>query len=231
VAHRVLLLDITGAEDDALREQLVQGGFIVQSAEDDPYGSARLPDVAVLRASETSRSKLSASLRALPGVPAVVICPRHDEELIVDALEAGADRVLVAPLSRRELIARVAAIAGKSRRARPWPQRPGLFRAGDVEIDAAAHIATKAGRPLSLTPTEFRLLTALARCGGSLVSNEDLIDEVWGASDVDGAHNLRLYVRYLRQKIEDDPARPRLLVNHRSVGYRLAVEPQREATP
>ena len=96
------------------------------------------------------------------------------------------------------------------------------YRVGAVEIDAGSHRAQRGGRSLDLTPTEFRLLLALARRGGEVVPHSELIEEVWRGGSDDGHENLRLYVRYLRRKLGDDPKGPRLVLSHRGQGYALA---------
>jgi len=224
VAQRVLLFESTAARDERLGLQLAQAGFVVQRASDDRGAAPGAPpDLAVLRAEGQTDGWLSRSLGRLSGIPAVVICPAHDEDLIVGCLEAGADRVLVEPVSRRELAARLHAAAGSARRAGPPAQRDGRYYLGDLVIDTGVHRATKGGLPLALTPTEFRLLVALARRAGETVPYLDLISEVWAGADAEHAENLRLYVHYLREKLGDDAGRPRLIVNERGAGYRLCA--------
>jgi two-component system KDP operon response regulator KdpE len=92
---------------------------------------------------------------------------------------------------------------------------------GSLVLNARAHVATLGDRDLELTPTEFRLLAALAGRAGQVVAREELLAEVWGADRVRRDDVLRIYVGYLRHKLGDDPARPRILLNQRGVGYRL----------
>ena len=221
MAQRVLLFESTTAQDGRLGRQLAQAGFVVQRANGTVAGAP--PDLAVLRAEGRVDGWLSRSLRELSGIPAVVICAAHDENLIVGCLEAGADRVLVEPVSRRELAARLRAVAVSARRAGPPPQRDGRYHVGNLVIDTGVHRATKGGRALALTPTEFRLLVALARRAAETVPYPDLISEVWNGTGAEHADNLRLYVHYLRAKLGDDAARPRLIVNERGAGYRLCA--------
>ncbi len=133
--------------------------------------------------------------------------------------------MLAAPLSRRELGARIRAVLAGAGRAKPGTLRPGSYRVGDLIVDTQAHVAAKGGRHLSLTPTEFRLLVALARRSGHVVSYGDLLAEVWDSATDGGTEKLRLYIGYLRRKLQDDPTRPRMLHNHKGAGYRLSAQP------
>ena len=164
-------------------------------------------------------STLCRELRSLTAMPILAFCegPRA-----VECLEAGADCALSEDTSRRVIAARLRALlAAPGLREMPLLERES-YRVGAVEIDAGSHRAQNGGRSLDLTPTEFRLLLALARRGGEVVPHSELIDEVWRGGSNDGHENLRLYVRYLRRKLGDDPKGPRLVLSHRGQGYALA---------
>lgn len=228
MAPHVLLLDLTVPPDRRLGSQLAQCGFVVRAARD-PAGLALFsgrssPRLAVIRIGNAAGADLNRTLRLLADIPAVVVCARRDEDLIVRCLEAGAETVLVAPLSRRELAARLGALLSGRNGSLPGELRSGSrrYRVGDLVIDSDAHAVRRAGREIALTPTEFRLLFALARRAGQAVRHEELLCEVWGPGRVTTPENLRLYVRYLRQKLCDDVEQPRLLISQRGFGYRLA---------
>jgi two-component system KDP operon response regulator KdpE len=99
-----------------------------------------------------------------------------------------------------------------------------LVRAGDLTIDLATRTVSKAGARLVLTPKEFRVLQALAMHAGNVVTHQQLLNEVWGAGHRQDTHYLRIFIRKLRGKIEDNPTRPQLLITELGVGYRLAQE-------
>lgn len=221
-----LLFDVSARPDEELRARLTQCGYLIRVVRDGERAVEQMRDESLcftlIRTDNGDAVELCHGLRPLSSAPLLVVCTESDERTTVLYLEAGADSVLLAPLSRRELAARLSAALGASRPHRTARQ-PRSCRAGDLFIDVDAHLATKRGRMLSLTPTEFRLLVALAMRAGEIVSHAELIEEVWNRDNAQGAENLRLYIRYLRQKLGDDPVKPRLLLTHRGIGYRLVA--------
>lgn len=154
-------------------------------------------------------------------VPIVVLSARVDEADKVTALDAGADDYLIKPFGVGELLARVRATLRRQRQ--PGTNSDGISRFGDVKIDLQARLVTKAGQPVHLTPTEYRLLTTLVANAGRVITNRQLLHEVWGPSNTDNGHYLRVYMGHLRQKLEDDPTQPAYLLTETAVGYRLFV--------
>ena len=185
---------------------------------------ARRFDIVVVSADDPAVAELCSSLRAYSSAPIVALCGRRDETVATRCLQAGADSVLTGPTPRRELTARLFALMAKRSSSQLTAPDGESFRIGDLLIDRDAHLARKANSRLALTPTEFRLLLALARRAGSVVRHTELLSEVWGEADASGSKNLRLYVRYLRQKLGDDRRQPRLLLNQRGIGYKLATD-------
>ncbi len=226
MGNKMFLLDVSNAAGSDLSAQLARCGFVVQviGEIDGALGPIResAAEVAIIRTGETGAVELCRSLQRLTSSPVVVICRRREERLVVRYLEAGADSVLVAPLSRRELAARIGVVLGRRSAVQPAKRPCYAYQVGDLLIDTDTYVVSRAGRSVSLTPTEFRLLVALARGGGEVVSHVDLLSEVWGTTGTEHSKSLRLYIRYLRQKLGDDQARPRVLLNHRGIGYRLA---------
>ena len=226
MASYLLLLDALETPKSDLGEQLSRSGFVFRIARDVESAAdllERAPAaLIVIRAGDVTAIDLSAALRKLCSVPIVVVCANHSKALAIQCLEAGADSVLPECLPRRELAGRIDALL-RSRNAAPRlkPRRREVHRIADLVVNPKAHVVTKAGRRLSLTRTEFRLLAALARREGELVSAADLLTEVWGDTWPGRSDNLRLYIRRLRQKLEDDHRQPRLILNQRRVGYRL----------
>ncbi|MFD1153260.1 two-component system response regulator KdpE [Undibacterium aquatile] len=160
-------------------------------------------------------------VRRWSGVPIIVLSARVSEAEKIKALDAGADDYLTKPFGVGELQARVRATLRRQRQPGSTPDDVVQF--GDVKVDVKARMVTKAGIIVKLTPTEFRLLSALINSAGRVVTNPQLLREVWGPSHAESGHYLRIYMRYLRHKLEDDPTQPRYLLTETAVGYRLLL--------
>jgi len=160
-------------------------------------------------------------VRRWSGVPIIVLSARVSEQDKIKALDAGADDYLSKPFGVGELQARVRATLRRQRQ--PAISLDGILEFGDVKLDMKARMVTKAGRMVHLTPTEFRLLMVLVANVGRVVSNPQLLREVWGPSHSESGHYLRIYMGHLRQKLEDDPTQPRYLLTETAVGYRLLI--------
>jgi DNA-binding response OmpR family regulator len=152
-------------------------------------------------------------------LPVIMLTARTDEADRIVGLELGADDYVTKPFSPRELVARVRTVL---RRGAATGHRPGeRVRFGDVEIDAAARDVRKQGSALKLTAREFDLLLFLARHPRRVFSRDQLMSRVWGYEPAFDSGTVTVYVRRVREKIEDDPARPRYIETVWGVGYRL----------
>ena len=220
--ERVLVVDDEPQIRRALRTALGGHGYAVEVAEDGEGAlaalAARVPDVVVLDLMMPGIDGLEVvrQTRAWSKVPIVVLSARGEERVKVEALDLGADDYLTKPFGLDELLARVRAVL---RRAGA-PQNP-VLTAGDVAIDLARHVVTRRGEEVHLTPTEYDLLRVLATDADKVLTHRQLLERVWGGYASENSQQLRVYVNYLRRKLEDDPARPRLLVTEPGVGYRL----------
>jgi two-component system, OmpR family, KDP operon response regulator KdpE len=170
-------------------------------------------------------------LRGWTKAPIIVLSGRADSMDKVEALDAGADDYVTKPFAMEELLARMRATA---RRAGPLEDQPQV-RLGHLLVDLAAKRVTRdagqaagfpAGQDIRLTPTEWHLLEVLLRNPGKLLSQRQLLAEVWGPGYADAAGNLRLYMAQLRRKLEPDPARPRWLLTEPGMGYRYQPGPE-----
>ncbi len=158
-------------------------------------------------------------LRELTDIPIIMLTAMSREKDVVRGLSAGADDYVTKPFGMAELLARVQACL--RRKASTTEERKTTIVVGDLTIDLARHKVMVRGQPVDLTPTEFRLLAYLARHKGYVIHHERLLTEVWGPEYRDQLDYLRLYISYLRRKIEEDPANPQLIKTERGVGYYL----------
>ena len=159
-------------------------------------------------------------LREWSNTPVIILSVRAGDLDKVNALDAGADDYLTKPFSTVELLARLRVAL---RHAQPAASEP-VYTFGDVQIDLAHRQVTRKGEVLKLTPTEYALLRLLAQHAGRVLTHRQILREVWGPQYVDETHYLRVYFGQLRQKLEENPAIPRLIVTEPGVGYRLAVD-------
>jgi len=184
--------------------------------------AARQPDVVVLDLGLPDMDGVDV-IRALRGwtrVPILVLSARRASEEKVTALDAGADDYITKPFSMNELLARLRAAV---RRTDTLPIAPEmtLVTTDDFTIDLAAKKVHRAGGDVRLTPTEWHLLEILVTNPGRLITQKQLLQEVWGASQSNKTNYLRVYMAQLRRKLEADPSHPRYLVTEPGMGYRF----------
>lgn len=157
-------------------------------------------------------------LRQWSSIPVIVLSARESERDKIAALDAGADDYLSKPFGIGELLARVR--VALRRHGAAQPESP-LLRFADVQVDLLNRQVTRAGEALHLTPIEFRLLATLLGNSGKVLTQRQLLSQVWGPNAVEHSHYLRIYMGHLRQKLETDPTRPRHLLTETGVGYRF----------
>jgi two-component system KDP operon response regulator KdpE len=168
--------------------------------------------------------EVARTLRQSTRTPIIVLSARGQERDKVAALDHGADDYLTKPFGVQELLARMRVALRHAALPADAPPEP-VFQAGDLRVDLIRRQVFRGGQEVHLTPTEYKLLAALIRHAGRVITHRQLLQEVWGASYVDQTHYLRVYMAQLRHKLEPDPARPRLLTTEPGVGYRLREEP------
>lgn len=153
-------------------------------------------------------------LRQVTEVPIVILTARNDERSVVRGLRQGADDYLVKPIGLAVLLARIEAVARRSRVQAP---DAGVLAVGDLQVDTGKREAALAGRELSLTAKEFDLLALLAQHAGSVVTREQILDSLWGDAFMAVSRSLDVHLTGLRSKLD----RPGMIVNVRGVGYRI----------
>jgi len=158
-------------------------------------------------------------VREWSDVPIIVLSARDREIEKIDALDLGADDFINKPFGVGELMARIrTALRHRMQRQNEKP----MLVVGKLTVDNLRHRVTKAGEELKLSPKEFELLTFLARHAGKVVTHKQILTAVWGVSHTEDTQYLRVYIGHLRQKIEDKPEDPTILITEPGVGYRIA---------
>ena len=220
---RVLVIDDEAPILRALRINLTARKYEVSTAADGTSGLAAMardrPDVLILDLGlpDMEGTEVIKGVRGWTSTPIIVLSAWGQESQKVAALDAGADDYVTKPFGMDELLARLRAAV---RRASPAPDEP-VVVTGDFTVDLAAKRVTRDGVNVRLTPTEWQLLEVLVRNSDRLVSQRQLLHEVWGPEYQTEGNYLRVYVAQLRRKLEPDPSRPRHLLTEPGMGYRF----------
>jgi two-component system, OmpR family, KDP operon response regulator KdpE len=221
-ARRVLVVDDEPQILRALQMKLSSEGYQVDTArtaaEARAAAAAHPPEAVILDVllPDGSGTDVCRDLREWSTASILILSAVGDEAEKIAALDAGADDYVTKPFSVDELLARLRAAL-----RRAVPSREPVLDIGEVRIDLEKRLVSVAGRPLSLTPTEYSLLRLLAQNEGKLLTHPTILREVWGPAYQEESNYLHVYVSQLRRKIEPDPARPRYLLTVPGVGYRL----------
>ncbi|MER6129147.1 response regulator transcription factor [Streptomyces sp. NPDC001795] len=230
---RVLVVDDDPTVSEVVSGYLTRAGFAVDVAADGPSAvagaTAQPPDLVVLDLMLPGMDGLEVCrrIREAGPLPVIMLTARGDEEDRILGLEVGADDYVTKPFSPRELVLRVESVlrrAGALMAAQGAPAAPAAsgLRSGPLALDPTARRATREGNELALTIREFDLLEFFLRNPGRAISREELMRRVWGW-DFGDLSTVTVHVRRLREKIENDPASPRLISTVWGVGYRFDV--------
>lgn len=178
------------------------------------------PDLLVLDLGlpDMDGKEVLAELRRDSQVPVLVLSVRAGDVEKVQALDGGANDYVTKPFSIRELLARVRVLL---RRPAPPGQTPGTLNCGPLSVDLDSRRVSLGDREIALTRKEYDVLAMLARYPGRIVTQQQLLRDIWGPTHIEDSHYLRVVVGHLRQKLGDDPAAPRFIVTEAGVGYRL----------
>jgi len=219
-------------DDDAVRSMLrlllEDEGYRVVEAADGERAIERFhadgPDLVVvdLKLPKTSGFDVCRHIRASTDVPIIVVTAQVDTPDVVAALELGADDYVTKPFVPRELLARVRALLRRA--SSSTHHDAAVMRVGSVEIRRSEGVVLKHGRQLDLTKTEYLLLADLAQNSGQVMSRESLLTRVWGYDHVGDTRLVDSHMSRLRNKVEDDPAEPELIVTVRGFGYKLVAK-------
>jgi two-component system KDP operon response regulator KdpE len=219
---RILVVDDEPQIRRALRTALAGHGYTVDVAEDGEQAlalfAAQPAEVIVLDLVMPGLDGIEVlrEIRTWSEVPVIVLSARGQETDKVHALDSGADDYLTKPFGLDELLARVRAVL-----RRGSPPQATTFSFGDVQVDLSRRTILKSGEEVHLTPTEFDLLRVLATNAGKVLTHRQLLERTWGGYAAENSQQLRVYINYLRRKLEENPSRPKWIVTEPGVGYRL----------
>lgn len=186
------------------------------------------PDLVILdiKMPDMDGWEICRSLREMsPNVPILILTVLKEKANVVRGLALGADEFVAKPFRPGELVARIQALLRRADMTKASSNRTSFYNDGNLAIDFERQQVYLQGQPVNLSPTEFRLLACLVRNAGRVVPHKTLLTRVWGPEYADETHYVKLYIRYLRQKIEECPRRPKYVLTEWGVGYRFQ-EPQ-----
>jgi two-component system KDP operon response regulator KdpE len=183
------------------------------------------PDLVILDVTlpEMDGWEVCRRIRDISDVPIIMLTTDGQKADILKGFSLGADDFVNKPPDFLELIARVGAILKRSGSVQ-HEEKPGTFHHPEIEIDWRSHQVFIRGKQVKLTPTEYKLLSCLVENRGWLVTHEELLRKVWGLDYINDKSFVKLYIRFLRQKIEKDPSRPQLILTERGIGYRFSTQ-------
>lgn len=228
--RHILIIDDEPHIRRFLRISLVSQDFVVSEAATGREGLAligsQMPDLVLLDLGlpDMDGQCVLDKLRRTSQVPVIVLSVREQETEKVQALDSGANDYVTKPFGIQELLARIRSLLRQQRAAGAGPPALRLQRAG-LEIDLALRRVSLERHDVHLTPKEYAVLERLGRHAGRVVTQTQLLREIWGPTHVEDTHYLRIVISKLRHKLGDDPQSPQLLQTEAGIGYRLMVEP------
>jgi two-component system KDP operon response regulator KdpE len=222
---KILIVDDEAAIRRLLKVSLKSQGYAVVEAASGREGVEQAamshPDLIVLDLGlpDMDGLKVLKSIREWSQVPVIVLTVRDSEIDKVSLLDSGANDYITKPFGVAELLARIRVALRQTQTS----GEEAVFSGGPLEIDFAAHVVKLNGAEVRLTDTEYRLLILLAKNAGKLLTQRQLLKEIWGMSAIEHTHYLRIYIAQLRHKLEKDPSRPQMIITEPGVGYRLKI--------
>jgi DNA-binding response OmpR family regulator len=235
---KVLVIDDDVEVANLVRVWLEKNNFGVDVANDGLAGLRNLyqsrPDIVILDVAMPKMDgwEVCRRIRELDDVPVIMLTAKSDMPCRVKGFDLGADDYVTKPFELPELLARVRAILRRARALKPEEDTAEVvISQGDLSIDLETHRVSLAGKPVELSPTEFRLLGFLVQNRGKIVSHSQILANVWGPDYHDQIAYVKLYIRYLREKIEADPSNPQLILTERGFGYKFVGPSARVLAP
>ena len=222
-AKRIIVIDDEFQITRVLKRSLGAHRYDVRTASDGEAGLDLYrdfhPDLVITDLSMPGMDGLAVckAIRNLSSVPIIVLSVRGEEQVKVEALDAGADDYVTKPFGMNELLARVRAALRRS----PEADGNAMFTIGDFRVDPSSHLITLKDQPIHLTPKEFELLSHMITNHDRVLTHRTLLGKVWGGEYTEQTEYLRVFVANLRKKIEPDPSKPRYIITEPWVGYRF----------
>jgi two-component system KDP operon response regulator KdpE len=227
MSQKLLLIDDSEDIQTLVQMFLERDGYVVIPASDGKDGLRQLakfrPDLVLLdiMMPEVDGWETCRRIREISNVPIIILTAKNQERDIVRGLELGADDYITKPFDPTELRARIQSLLRRTKEMTDRNDSPQVLDDGWLYIDVSRRIVKANNRAIDLTPTEFRLLAALVQKIDCVVPHQQLLRQVWGPEYSEEVHYLKLYIRYLRQKLEQDPGKPAYLLTEWGVGYRF----------
>jgi len=229
MTQKILVVDDEPMLTDLLDAHLTQRGYLVCKANNAEEALAKLglkPDLILLDIGMpgTDGLQLCQTIRNHIGCPILFLTARIAEQDKIDGLAVGGDDYITKPFSLRELTARIEAHLRRAAMRPATSPASGTIAVGRLSLDMAQHRATLGGKPVALTPKEFKILATLAASPGTVLSREQLVEAAWGPEFVGETSSITVFIKKLRAKIEADPTEPRIIETVWGIGYRLDPE-------
>jgi DNA-binding response OmpR family regulator len=226
---KILAIDDDAEFRDLTRTWLEKTGYEVITAENGAEGLRRMytsrPDLVLVDANmpEMDGWEVCRRIRDMCDTPVIMVTVNRQPAEILRGFGQGADDYVLKPVQFPELMVRIGAVLRRVQRG-SGEEEAGTFCNGALEVDWRSHQVYVDGEPVKLTPTEFRLLSCLIKNRGWIVTHDQLLDKAWGPNHIGSRSFVKLYIRYLRQKLERDPHSPKWILTERGIGYRFADE-------
>lgn len=227
--EKILLIEDDNEFLNLTRTWLHNAGYEVFTAGDGVEGMRRVfssrPDIVVLDANIPKMDgwEVCRRIRDMSDIPILMVTVNGQKSDKLKGFTMGADDYLPKPVDFHELIARVQAILRRTRSA-TRDNKPSTFNNGDIEVDWGSRQVWVRGERVKLSPTEFKIMSCLIKSRGWIVTHEQLLEKAWGPNYIGDKSFVKLYIRYLRQKIEQDPHKPQIILTERGVGYYFAMQ-------
>jgi DNA-binding response OmpR family regulator len=228
VREKILLVDDDSEFMGLAQTWLQNAGYRVITAEDGKVGLRRVfsgrPNLVVLDGNMPRMNgwEVCHRIRDMSDIPVIMVTVNGETSDRLRGFDLGADDYMTKPIDFPELLARIGAVLRRCS-SEAQGEDAESYQGGEIEVDWRGRRVYVRGELVRLSPTEFKLLACLMKNGGWVVTHEQLLQKVWGPNYVADKSFVKLYVRYLRQKIEENPQKPRLILTERGVGYRFAV--------